>query len=498
MGPADDQKHHRRTSWTGNEQGSVVLVVAAGMLVILGFLALVLDGGYLYATRNKYQNAVEAAAMAGAIHLCGSDPELTAREIARENDVPYSEEEGLVVVFGFYDEHDDYGDFPEYKDFVEDPFPETSRNEAVRTGGTDPEYNNAVLVSLNGSVDTALAGVLGYHVVQVSAAAVAYLERYLMVSLEEDGEGITTASKSWDWTDGGGNSNHNQPQFRNGNLYSNGDITFFTGTTCTGPTFVDSKAYAHGTVSPEELGTNQASLLTPPGTDWEALREAAETHGKVIDSLFFQTLPQYNKALRKGVDRYGNCYRCNTDGSNPYFTPRPGNHDGRTYYVSEDVGDSLWIGDVQCSELYSEEYDVTNLTLAFESDHLGFNHDTPVITWGGEEADETVRFYGRDLMMGAVSDYEYASDSGNLLEGVVFNAERDFGYRPAGGGFGDAEDLPPEIRKLRVFAGERIIIGGYEGYIAHQDRYPVGFDANFGPPCPPSMVRLGMLEHTDD
>ena len=486
--------------WRRKEDGAVSIVVAISLFVLLGFLALVLDGGYLYATKNKYQNAVEAAALAGSIHLCGEDPVLTAREIAKANGIPYTEEEGLDVALGFYDEHDRYEDFGVYKDFVEDPDPNTSRNEAVDAPNEDPVHNNAVMVSLNGHVQTALAGFLGYNVVQVSTAAVAYLERYLMVSLEEDERsgGITTISKgivgqrSWDWIDGGENPNPDQPQFRNGDLYSNSDMEFFSGKTCDGPSFINSNAYAHGKVYPGRFGTDGVPLLVLPKIDWQDLKEAAESYGKVIDLAFFQNLPRTARDTREGLDRFGNCYRCNLEGENPYFCPRPGDHDGRIYYVTEDVGESIWIGYTQCDMLYSSEYGVTNLALAFRSGSIGFDHGDPLIMWGGEEPAEMVRFYsGADLMLGGVSENDYASDAGNILKGAVFLAEGDFGYRPSGG-FGTASDT--ETRLLRVVAGKRIILAGYEGYIAHYDRYPVEFDANFGPPCPPSAARLGQLE----
>ncbi len=483
-----------RAGRTGSEEGAVAIVLSAAMFVILGFLVLVVDGGRLYATKNKYQNAVEAAAMAGAIHMCGSDPVLVAREIARANGIPHSEDEGLVVALGFYDEHGIYEDFSEYKDFVEDPFPDTSRNEAVLPTAAGPAHNNAVLVSLSVEVESILALLFGYRSVPVSANAVAYLERYLMISLQDEGDGISTDSKSWDWIHGGGNTNPDQPEFHNGDLRSDSDIRFFSGKTSAGPSFLNSRPYAHGEVRPKGFGTDRVSKLDLPPTNWDALRDAAEIHGKRIDRMFFQNLPQSNTALRTGVDHYGNCYRCNLDGTNPFFCPRPGDHEGRTYYVTGDVGETLWIGSVQCAQMYSEEYRVTNLTLAFEGGSLGFNHDLPRIIWGGEETADLVRFYaGGDLMLGGVTAYEWASDSGNVFEGVFFHADREFGYRPSGA-FG--QKSAPEIRSLRVLAGERIILGGYEGYVGHQDRYAVGFDANFGPPCPATVVRLGQLEST--
>ncbi|NDL67335.1 hypothetical protein GXN74_06230 [Clostridiales bacterium F-3ap] len=50
-------------------RGSVTILVAAGMVAFLGFAALVLDVGYLYAERVKLSNGIDAAALAGAAYL---------------------------------------------------------------------------------------------------------------------------------------------------------------------------------------------------------------------------------------------------------------------------------------------------------------------------------------------------------------------------------------------------------------------------------------------
>lgn len=50
-------------------QGSIAILVALGMTVLLGFSALVTDVGLLYAEKAKLQNAVDAAALAGVQEL---------------------------------------------------------------------------------------------------------------------------------------------------------------------------------------------------------------------------------------------------------------------------------------------------------------------------------------------------------------------------------------------------------------------------------------------
>jgi hypothetical protein len=62
------------------ERGQVLIVVAAGLVGLLGFSALVVDVGLLYAGRARCLNAAEAAALAGATALPG-DP-AQARSLA--------------------------------------------------------------------------------------------------------------------------------------------------------------------------------------------------------------------------------------------------------------------------------------------------------------------------------------------------------------------------------------------------------------------------------
>jgi Flp pilus assembly protein TadG len=62
------------------EKGSVIIIVVICLTVFMGIVALVLDGGMIYATRSKLQNAVDAAALAGAQGLFTDSA--TARIIA--------------------------------------------------------------------------------------------------------------------------------------------------------------------------------------------------------------------------------------------------------------------------------------------------------------------------------------------------------------------------------------------------------------------------------
>jgi len=63
-----------------SESGQVVVLAAGAMLLIIGFAALVVDLGFLYATRRNMQTAADAAAVAGSNALeraCGTSPGCT-------------------------------------------------------------------------------------------------------------------------------------------------------------------------------------------------------------------------------------------------------------------------------------------------------------------------------------------------------------------------------------------------------------------------------------
>ena len=53
-----------------HENGQTLIYVALGMVVLLGFVALAIDVGYVYGERRRMQNAADAGALAGAHDLC--------------------------------------------------------------------------------------------------------------------------------------------------------------------------------------------------------------------------------------------------------------------------------------------------------------------------------------------------------------------------------------------------------------------------------------------
>jgi Flp pilus assembly protein TadG len=67
-----------------NNRGQVLVLVAFALIVLIGFAALAIDIGYFYHTKNQLQGAADAAALAGAIKMDGTNDtiQLPARQEA--------------------------------------------------------------------------------------------------------------------------------------------------------------------------------------------------------------------------------------------------------------------------------------------------------------------------------------------------------------------------------------------------------------------------------
>lgn len=70
-----------------NESGAVAIIVAVGMVMFLGFTALVIDGGRLYIEKSRLQKAADAGALAGAQEIPVDEPEAetVADTVAKSN-----------------------------------------------------------------------------------------------------------------------------------------------------------------------------------------------------------------------------------------------------------------------------------------------------------------------------------------------------------------------------------------------------------------------------
>lgn len=70
------------------EKGQILPIVVIGLVVLIGFAALILDGGALFLNRRTAQAAADAGALAGAHEICyatGADPLVVAVNYAEAN-----------------------------------------------------------------------------------------------------------------------------------------------------------------------------------------------------------------------------------------------------------------------------------------------------------------------------------------------------------------------------------------------------------------------------
>ena len=74
---------HRR-SGTDRERGQILVIFALGLVVMIGMVGLVLDGGGAFAQRRSEQNAVDLAALAGANAYLNTPGTVAARTAAAQ------------------------------------------------------------------------------------------------------------------------------------------------------------------------------------------------------------------------------------------------------------------------------------------------------------------------------------------------------------------------------------------------------------------------------
>ncbi|MDQ0350781.1 hypothetical protein J2R98_000584 [Alkalibacillus filiformis] len=81
-----------------NEKGGTLILVALSLVVLLGFAALVIDGGLLYAERNKLQKTMDAAVLAGAYEFFeeGGDVVGEFTYVSEQNGLP---DDGVALNF---------------------------------------------------------------------------------------------------------------------------------------------------------------------------------------------------------------------------------------------------------------------------------------------------------------------------------------------------------------------------------------------------------------
>ena len=319
--------------------GNITVIVALLLPILIGMLAFAADGGHLIMTRGKYENGVEAAALAGAHHFADGYDESgsplaigIAKTVAEENGIP---EEAIWVEIGYYDE--DEAEFRIDTDLT------TEWNDAI-SDAEDPIYNNAVSVTAQNGLPTFFGGIFGKNTVAVFARAVAYGKRYTFVATgtEENHEGIEldySRLPSPTWAPG-------YNVFKNCVFRSNGPVSF-RGEEY--ETFINSRIdiLEGATVTGDADKVAVVEMSTPledTVIDWDALKAQADENGAVYTDDEMKQWP--NNTWH--TDDYGNHIRrrfiaasypiyyhfvpAGRDDDDPENTADQGDHEGRTYF----------------------------------------------------------------------------------------------------------------------------------------------------------------------
>lgn len=444
-----------------NQTGSVAVIVALLLTLLLGVMALSMDTGYFYLKKNQYQNAVEAAALAAVQKLCDGDPEAVARAMAETNGIPGGEAGGLVVEVGFYDEKDEYGDFEEYTDF------------ASNQGASFPgdEYDNAVLVRFQHKEQT-LSGL--HEDATITAAAVAFIKRYGLVATggadSENGSEIRLGPNT---------------KFSNGDVYCNGDIKYTQyysdGTPFYSPVFENSDLRATGQVLAVPVTT---SFLGPPTVHWDqgTPSNLPNTYSGVPEHIIRPLDDAYFEELKQEADVVYTPADAGKDDIfyTPYKFDLTGIKEHRVIFF-----DSPNTGNVYLGKLLATGHTFKGDTMK----NVTFITQRPIMVYHSKSS-------GFTLHLGAPGDEQLVlisggnisfKGSGIEIDGTIFRTKKNF-------------DLTSELifendaSKMRVISDGDIKIRDTPTKTEHSANSE--FDFHFGPPCPPSIPLLGRLVKT--
>ncbi len=306
----NDQKKSARSP-RPEAGGNIAIIMAVSLLLLLGIASLVVDGGYLYSEKDKFQNAVEAGALAGAryLHESAAACKAYAANIAKANGVPNAA--ALTVEIGYYDAS------VSSPVFTPDPDDTTPVHDDINLS------NNAVRVSMTTNVGTMFSPVLpsGNAAESVSAKAVAYGKRTTFMSFGD--EGISLKKK---WKPG-------YNKYRDCILSSKGPVDF-----------QGSEEFDRSWVETDATVTNGGSVSVfsptetpvPPDIDWNRLRDRAAANGRIYDCASWPgdwtaddcSPPNYYKKMFYSTWQ--------GDTNNYFFLPADGDHQGRVYFFDFD------------------------------------------------------------------------------------------------------------------------------------------------------------------
>ena len=457
-----------------NQTGSVAVVVALIMTLLFSVMAFTMDVGYLYLEDNRYQNAVEAAALAGAQVLCEGDWEAVVRRMMEENGLARGDQ-ALSVELGFYDDRDEYEEnIGDLKDFGPPP--------AGR-------YENAVHVRLDRRVKS-FSG-MGREV-QVVAEAVAYLQRIDMASLSENGVIRLGHNSTWE----------------NTIFFSNGDIAYPARATASGrvhqqPRFEGSELFATGEVlacpvEVESYGFSNADRMTihwgsgsPQADDQFWPDSGLIDEIRPVDDIYLEYWRELADTVytpdQAGQDSIYFGQGLGADGEVYYFVDpaaAPGDGHRIIFFDAKDQGTVL-IGPASGNTLVAHTPNgntLANLTFVatgpIRIQNLLPGSTDFTLRVGGEADDQALFVSGQDIKI---------FTSGVRYEGAVFRTGGDFVKD-------ESQGASSRVQHIRVIADGDIHGEPYSLYVNDPGWFSFRNDGNFGPPCPPCMARLGRLE----
>jgi hypothetical protein len=186
-----------------SERGQILVIVAAGMVVFLAMVALVIDGGNAWAQQRDTQNGTDAAAEAGATVLALNLPFKAAGEA-----LPNSDAEVLAAVDQFAAQNNIERESAVYTDF---DGTELGIEVGSLGAGDPPDDADGVKVVATKEFDTFLAAIMGFsdllartdatahagYVVQMPAGAVLPLTVPVTVPLCDGSNNLITTTEQW-------------------------------------------------------------------------------------------------------------------------------------------------------------------------------------------------------------------------------------------------------------------------------------------------------------
>ncbi|SCY61761.1 Putative Flp pilus-assembly TadE/G-like [Desulfoluna spongiiphila] len=466
-----------------HEQGSIVLVVAFFMTALLMMLALVIESGYLFSEKRTLQNCVDAAAMAGALHLCDGDPEALARKVLVQNLFPEKEamEDPAVdedfpqnyeveITRGYYDENDAYGDFLAYKEFAAEGDPDFPAD----------EYVNAVKVALTVREALLMGELEKKKNVDVHVVSVAFRRRFgILAHGGNQGSDIRTDQK---WR-------RNQLIFENtGGVHANSDIKCIEPVEVTGNTLVS----AGGHIVNCRSGIQGASLVRDVRPiDWEYLNN----NGTVYTVDQWPGHYGSNAADYAIPTEHGNSLYNHGNGKWPQYSfgLHEGDHQGRIYYFSDanaPANATLFLKSIS----NGRHYNAHNFTIASEI-HIGFDgsFDSSSFSMGGEN-EKTVYIYCKKDIGGINYADKWSHLSYKVCKGIIFRTEKDFHLRIV------SNENSTDFGRILYYFLNIIAEGSitFYGLNTHLVSNTYALNGTFGPPCSAAFLMHGRLELSDD